>query len=79
MEFLDGAAESRNLNGDEIVALRDGNKKILELKDLAVHDLQLKAKISWLTAGDENCSFYHNYLKIKNWKNNIHGLMVNAC
>lgn len=59
VEGLDVAAEERALI-DEEKALK---LKILELEDLYRLDLQQRAKIKWLTDGDENTKFYHNFLK----------------
>ncbi|KAL7613388.1 hypothetical protein Lser_V15G07136 [Lactuca serriola] len=41
-------------------------------------DLQQKAKVKWLTDGDENTTFFHCSVKRKNRKNQIHGLHING-
>lgn len=71
-------AENKPLTNVEIEERRLNKQHILDLEKFAKLDLIQKAKIKWVCDEDENSWFFHNYLKIKNRKCNIHGLMING-
>ncbi|XP_071693754.1 uncharacterized protein [Rutidosis leptorrhynchoides] len=43
-----------------------------------VNMLKQKSKIKWALEGDENSKYFHNYIKRRTSKNNIHGLSING-
>ncbi|XP_071699793.1 uncharacterized protein [Rutidosis leptorrhynchoides] len=40
--------------------------------------LKQKSRIKWALEGDENSKYFHNYIKRRTSKNNIHGLSING-
>lgn len=78
VDKIDMEAESRELTTTEIALRRESKQKILELERFAKIDLQQKAKIKWVTDGDENTRLFHGFLKSKNRKNRIHGLTIDG-
>ena len=71
-------AESRFLTTCELANRRDWKHRILEMEKMAKLDLMQKSRVKWLCDGDENSRFFHCYLKAKNRRSNINGLMVNG-
>lgn len=75
---LESIAEFRALKEDELLERRKCKTKISELEQFSKLDMQQKAKVKWLTDGDENTAFFHGSVKSKNQKNRIHGMYVNG-
>lgn len=71
-------AETRTLSVGELTKRRDCKGKIQELEYFARIDIQQKAKIRWISDGDENSRFFHNAIKIKGRKNRLHGLVIDG-
>ncbi|XP_023759467.1 uncharacterized protein LOC111907886 [Lactuca sativa] len=69
---LESIVEFRALTEDELLERRKCKTKISELEKFAKLDMQQKAKVKWLTDGDENTAFFHGSVKSKNQKNRIH-------
>ncbi|XP_022019073.1 uncharacterized protein LOC110919103 [Helianthus annuus] len=58
------------------VSLRDNETELIKKFHIASYDeesfLKQKAKLEWLSAGDGNTSFFHNFVKSRNARNKIH-------
>lgn len=78
VDSLELEAECILLTGGERVDRRDRKQKILHLENMAKLDLIQKSHIEWLSDGDENSRFFHNSIKVKNSRKNIHGFMING-
>ncbi|KAL4592668.1 hypothetical protein LXL04_005671 [Taraxacum kok-saghyz] len=78
VDNIEMQAEERMLTSDELEERRNCKQRIQEHERMTRLDLQQKSRIKWIKDGDENSKFYHNFIKIKNRKNNMHGLMVNG-
>lgn len=75
---IDKDVEVRVLSDLEIADWKFCKQRIIELEKLAKLDLIQKSRIKWLSDGDENSRFFHNSIKIKNRRSNMHGLMING-
>ncbi|GKC63795.1 putative RNA-directed DNA polymerase [Tanacetum coccineum] len=71
-------AENRVLNDIERSVWLDARKQWVDKENEYASMLRQKAKIRWDVEGDENSKFFHSYVKRRNNKNNIRGLMVNG-
>lgn len=75
---LELEAERRILSDQELADGKECRKKNTRNGDhCKVRHIQ-KARMKWVCDGDENTSFFHNYLKIKNRRCNVHGLMIDG-
>lgn len=78
MNDLDLEVEKRLLNYMEIAKLKESKIKMIDMEKLKKDDLILKYKAKWISDGDENSSFFHNSLRIKNLRTCMKGLMINV-
>ncbi|XP_023728961.1 uncharacterized protein LOC111876645 [Lactuca sativa] len=78
LQELDVAYESRELYESEIEERRVMFQKIVEHEKIVALDAKQKAMIRWAINGDENTSFFHSFVNIKQQKNHIHGLVING-
>lgn len=53
-------------------------KSIMEMESLKIKDLKQKAKVKWVTQGDENTRFFRGMLSSKYKKSRIHGFKING-
>nr|KAJ0222973.1 hypothetical protein LSAT_V11C200055230 [Lactuca sativa] len=75
---MERTTETRCISESEKITWREDKAKLLELEHIVKLDLQQRAKIKWLTDGDENSRFFHGSLANANRKNKIHGLLING-
>ncbi|GKC60107.1 kinase-like domain, beta-lactamase/transpeptidase-like protein, partial [Tanacetum coccineum] len=71
-------AEKRALNESERVAWMEARKAWLDKENEYRSMLRQKSKIRWDVEGDENSKFFHSYIKRRNNKGSIRGMMVNG-
>ncbi|GJU27325.1 transposon TX1 [Tanacetum coccineum] len=71
-------AENRALNEIEREAWMKARKSWVDKENELRSMLRQKARIKWDVVGDENSRFFHAYIKRRNNKTNIRGLMVNG-
>lgn len=73
---IDLIAEERMLSEEEISERRSDFQKIAKMERFLVDDIKQRAKIKWVTDGDENSAFFHGFVNNKKRKNRIAGLLV---
>ncbi|XP_071738855.1 uncharacterized protein [Rutidosis leptorrhynchoides] len=75
---LEIKVESGLLNDIERAYWLDLRKKWLDKEKTKSNMLKQKARVKWVTDGDENTKYFHKSLKRKYNKNNIRGVNVNG-
>ncbi|GJX93118.1 reverse transcriptase domain, reverse transcriptase zinc-binding domain protein [Tanacetum coccineum] len=60
----------------ENVVLREARRLWMDKKREKTFMLRQKARVRWNIDGDENSKFFHSFVKRRNKKNNIRGIMV---
>ncbi|GJW16707.1 transposon TX1 [Tanacetum coccineum] len=71
-------SENRILDANERVAWLEARKQLLSKENEFGNMLRQKARVKWGVEGDEDSKFYHSFIKRRNNKSNIRGLMVNG-
>ncbi|GJY76103.1 putative RNA-directed DNA polymerase [Tanacetum coccineum] len=71
-------AENRNLNDQEVATWMEARKLWVEKESERNNMLRQKARVTWDVEGDENTIFFHSFVKRRNNKNVIRGLMVDG-
>ncbi|GKB74992.1 transposon TX1 [Tanacetum coccineum] len=71
-------AENRTLAKNERLAWLEARKRWEEKENKCNNMLHKKARIKWDFEGDENSKFFHSYIRRRNSKSNIRGLMVDG-
>ncbi|GKB63319.1 hypothetical protein Tco_0919505 [Tanacetum coccineum] len=71
-------AENRSLNEIERAQWLGARKLWMEKENEHSSMLLQKARVRWDVESDENSRFFHSYVKRRNSKSNIRGLMVNG-
>ncbi|KAJ0545818.1 hypothetical protein HanIR_Chr08g0353981 [Helianthus annuus] len=77
IESLDIKAESMSLSEEECSNRELWAKTLAEIEDNNLEDLKQRAKVKWITDGDENSSFFHGIIKGHQKHNRINGLVFN--
>ncbi|XP_071695221.1 uncharacterized protein [Rutidosis leptorrhynchoides] len=75
---LEIEAETRVLDDMERVVWRNARKEWLEKEGIKTSILKQKARIKWVTDGDENSKFFHSVIRRRNNTNSIRGLTING-
>ncbi|GJV23438.1 putative RNA-directed DNA polymerase, eukaryota, reverse transcriptase zinc-binding domain protein [Tanacetum coccineum] len=71
-------AEYRSLNEEEMLIWMEARRLCVEKEREKVSMLKQKARVRWDVEGDENTKFFHSFVKRRNNKNNIRGLLVDG-
>ncbi|GKE20981.1 RNA-directed DNA polymerase, eukaryota [Tanacetum coccineum] len=71
-------AEKRNLNDDERTEWLEAIKRWEDKERGCCNMMRQKARIKWDVEGDENLKFFHSFVRRRNNKCNLRGLMVNG-
>ncbi|GJZ71757.1 reverse transcriptase domain, reverse transcriptase zinc-binding domain protein [Tanacetum coccineum] len=71
-------AERRTLTEEERRTCLETRKRWVEMENEYGNMLRQKARIKWDVEGDENSKFFHSYVKRRNNKSNIRGLVING-
>ncbi|XP_071689275.1 uncharacterized protein [Rutidosis leptorrhynchoides] len=71
-------AESRPLSESEKNKWLEDKFSHLEKEKKKTNMLKQKSRIKWALEGDENSKYFHNFIKKRNSKNNLHGLSING-
>ncbi|GJZ84480.1 putative RNA-directed DNA polymerase [Tanacetum coccineum] len=71
-------AENRTLSEVEREAWMKARKSWVDKENELKCMLRQKSRIKWDIKGDENSKFFHSFIKRRNNKSNIRGLMVNG-
>ncbi|KAM0025678.1 putative RNA-directed DNA polymerase [Helianthus debilis subsp. tardiflorus] len=77
IDSLDMKAETTVLSEEEVQSREIWVNKMVELEENNLEDLKQRAKVKWLTEGDENSSFFHGIIKSHKKRNRINGLVFN--
>ncbi|XP_052625598.1 uncharacterized protein LOC128132721 [Lactuca sativa] len=78
MAEIELVVESRQLSEAVIEERVKGGIEIVECARITALDLKQRARLKWKLEGDDNSRFFHGYVKNRNRKNHIHGIMVNG-
>ncbi|XP_071717983.1 uncharacterized protein [Rutidosis leptorrhynchoides] len=71
-------AETRPLSETEKQKWLDEKMQYITKEKKKINMLKQKSRIKWALEGDENSKYFHNYIKRRTNKNNIHGLSING-
>ncbi|GJS75871.1 putative RNA-directed DNA polymerase [Tanacetum coccineum] len=71
-------AENKSLNEEEMSIWMEARRLWVEKERQRVSMLRQKARVRWDVEGDENTKFFHSFVKRRNNKNNIRGLLVDG-
>lgn len=74
VEILEQIAESRPLTVEERKERAVSRMEIKRFERAKAFDLLQKARIRWVTEGDENSKFFHGIINVKRARNRINGL-----
>ncbi|KAJ0522407.1 putative RNA-directed DNA polymerase [Helianthus annuus] len=77
IRLLENTAEGRGLGVDERKVWKELKWKIWDFEAKKLKDALQKAKLKWLTDGDENTKFFHGVANSKRVNNKVDGLYVN--
>lgn len=78
MAEFDKKAERNILNGLEKFEWAKISSRLTDLEKLASLDIKQKVRIKWLIDGDKNNRFFHGFIKNRNRKSHMNGLMING-
>ena len=68
----------RTLNDGERAAWMEARKRWEEKENEVGNMMRQKSRIRWDVEGDENSKFFHSYVKRRNNKCSLRGLMING-
>ncbi|XP_071740498.1 uncharacterized protein [Rutidosis leptorrhynchoides] len=71
-------AETRQLIESEKQKWLEEKMQYITKEKKKTNMLKQKSRIKWALEGDENSKYFHNYIKRRTSKNNIHGLSING-
>ncbi|XP_071729113.1 uncharacterized protein [Rutidosis leptorrhynchoides] len=75
---LEALVESRPLSESEKNKWLEDKFSHIEKEKKKTNMLKQKSRIKWALEGEENSKYFHNYIKKRSSKNNIHGISING-
>nr|XP_043629742.1 uncharacterized protein LOC122601029 [Erigeron canadensis] len=75
---LDAIIDLREYTEDELSLWVEIKEKLLEFEKAKTQDYHQKSRAKWIKFGDENSSFFHNYINCRIARNRFVGLEING-